>query len=113
MTVQAPVPVHAPPQPVKAEPEAGVAARLITDPAGKLAEHVAPQLTPAGELLIAPVPVPAFEVVRLYVGINVAVSDVSAVSVRLQFPVPVQAAPLQPAKADPAAATGVRTTALP
>ena len=58
VTLQVPVPLQAPPQPVKVEPEAGVAVRLTTVPLAKLAEQVAPQEIPAGELVTVPVPVP-------------------------------------------------------
>jgi hypothetical protein len=59
VTVQDPVPEQAPLQPVNAEPDAGVAARLTTVFAAKPAEHVVPQMIPAGALATAPVPVPA------------------------------------------------------
>ena len=65
VTVQAPVPVHPPPlQPVKVEPAAGVAVRVMVVPLAKLAEQVAPQLIPAGELVTVPLPVPAGVTVR-------------------------------------------------
>ena len=59
VTLQAPVPLQAPLQPVKAEPEAGVAVRFTTVLLGKLAEQVTPQAIPGGELVTVPVPVPA------------------------------------------------------
>ena len=65
VTLQAPVPLQAPLQPVKVEPEAGVAVRLTTVPLAKFAEQVAPQEIPAGELVTVPVPVPLSVTVRV------------------------------------------------
>ena len=65
VTLQAPVPLQAPPQPAKVEPESGVADILTTVPLAKLPEQVVPQEIPAGELVIVPVPVPFFVVVRV------------------------------------------------
>ena len=68
VTVQAPVPEHPPPlQPVKVEPAAGVAVNVTAVPLIKLAEHVAPQVMPAGELVTVPLPVPAGVTVRVKV----------------------------------------------
>ena len=65
VTLQAPVPLQAPLQPAKTEPEAGVAVRFTTVPLVKLAEQVAPQEIPAGELVTVPVPVPVSVTVRV------------------------------------------------
>lgn len=60
MTVQAPVPVQAPLQPVKVEPATAAAVNVTVLPAPKLAEQLALQaLMPEGELLTVPEPVPA------------------------------------------------------
>ena len=56
-----PVPLH----PAKVEPDAGVAVKGTTVSLLKLAEHVVPQLMPAGELVTVPLPVPALTTVRL------------------------------------------------
>jgi len=65
VTVQAPVPVHPPPlQPLKVEPAAGAAVSVTAVPLVKLAEQVAPQAMPAGELVTVPLPVPAGATVR-------------------------------------------------
>ena len=65
VTVQAPVPEQPPPlQPVKVEPAAGVAVNVTAVPLAKLAEQVAPQLIPTGELVTVPLPVPAGVTVR-------------------------------------------------
>ena len=58
LTVHVPVPEQSPLQPVKVEPLAGVAVRLMEVPFAKLAEHVLPQLMPAGLLLTVPSPGP-------------------------------------------------------
>src|SRR5437016_1732301 len=68
VTVQAPVPEQPPPlQPVKVEPAAGVAVNVTAVPLAKLAEQVAPQLIPTGELVTVPLPVPAGVTVRVKV----------------------------------------------
>ena len=60
VTVQVPVPEQPPPvQPLKVEPAAGAAVRVTVVPLVKLAEQVAPQLMPTGELVTVPLPVPA------------------------------------------------------
>lgn len=54
-----PVPAQgAPLQPANTEPGAGVAVIVTLDPELNRAEHVAPQLIPAGELATDPAPVP-------------------------------------------------------
>src|SRR5258705_9783005 len=58
VTLQLPVPEHAPVQPVNVEPEAAVAVSVTLAPWLKFAVQVAPQLTPAGVLATVPVPVP-------------------------------------------------------
>ena len=59
VTTQAPVPEQPPPlHPVNVEPVAGVAVKVTLLPLGKVVEHAAPQLMPAGELVTVPLPVP-------------------------------------------------------
>src|SRR5213076_214342 len=79
VTVQAPVPEQLPPlQPVKVEPAAGVAVSVTAVPLVKLAEQVAPQLMPAGELVTVPLPVPTSLTVSAKVGrLKVAVTVVA------------------------------------
>jgi hypothetical protein len=50
------VPVHAPPQPAKTHPVSGVALSATTVPRAYVAEHVEPQLMPAGLLVTVPDP---------------------------------------------------------
>ena len=56
VTTQLPVPLHAPPQPLKAAPWADVAISVTGVPLPKLELHVAPQLMPGGELVTVPLP---------------------------------------------------------
>ena len=65
-TVQVPVPEQpSPDQPVKVEPEAGLAVRATDVPELKLAEQVEPQLMPLGLLVTVPEPVPVLETERV------------------------------------------------
>lgn len=113
MTLHEPVPEQAPPQPVNADPDAGLAPRLTEVPAANVVEHVVPQLIPAGALVMVPLPVPAKLTPSVNSGTNVAPTAVSEVIVTVQAAVPVQAAPLQPANTDPGAAVGVKVTTVP
>ena len=54
MTVQAPL------QPAKVEPLSAVAVSVTLVPAAKLALQLEPQLTPVGEEVIIPLPMPVF-----------------------------------------------------
>jgi hypothetical protein len=58
VTLQEPVPLHAPDQPANVEADPGASVSVTTVPAGNVAWHVEPQLMPAGLLLTAPAPVP-------------------------------------------------------
>ena len=117
VNVQVPVPSQGPaPHPVKVDPSEAVAVNVIGVPLAKLAEHVAPQLIPAGVLLTVPAPVPALVTVRvklLVVVLKVAVTPSAALMVTEHVPVPVQPAPLHPANVDPLAAAAVSTTTCP
>ena len=67
-------------------------------------------------LLTAPLPLPAVATVRVKVGgaeAKVAVTEVLAVRVTVQGPVPLQPPPLQPVKVEPAAGVAVRVTMVP
>jgi hypothetical protein len=116
VTVQAPVPLHAPLQPVKAAPEAAVAVRVTVAPLGKLVLHVLPQAIPLGEEATMPLPLPAFVTVRMEVVVvfvaNVAVRLLAASTTRAQPPVPVHA-PLQPVKVAPEAGVALRAMLVP
>ena len=59
INVHGAVPVQPPPlHPSNEEPDAGVAVKVTGLPALYAAEHVAPQLMPAGELVTVPEPLP-------------------------------------------------------
>jgi hypothetical protein len=82
-----------------------------------LAEQVAPQMIPLGELVTVPngASSPALVTVRVKVVaevVKVAVTVVAAVMVTVHVPVPEQG-PLQPAKEEPAAGEAVRVTTVP
>jgi hypothetical protein len=115
VTAHAPVPEQPPVQPVKIEPESAAAVRVIAVPEVTACEQVAPQLIPAGAPMTVPEPVPSFvtdSIMRLAFVLNVAVTEVAALTVTTQLPVPEQA-PLQPAKDEPAAGVAVSVTAVP
>jgi hypothetical protein len=115
VTLQAPVPLQAPPQPANVEPESGVATKLTTVPLAKLAEHVVPQEIPEGVLVTVPVPVPLLETVSVKdpaFALKFALTDFAASMVTLHAPVPVQA-PLHPANVEPESGVAVRFTTVP
>jgi hypothetical protein len=60
VTTHEPVPVHAPLQPPNVEVPSGVAVSVTIVPIPNDAEHVAPQLMPAGLDVTLPLPVPDF-----------------------------------------------------
>jgi hypothetical protein len=57
VTVQVPVPLHAPPQLLKVQPLAGVAVSVTAVPGANLALQVVGQSMPPGELVTVPLPV--------------------------------------------------------
>jgi len=110
-------PVQAPPQPIAAEPEAGMAVRVTVVPSEKAAvQGPTVQLIPAGLEVTVPAPVPVGITVKTGVVAatvpNVAVTPVAAGTVTVQVPMPLQA-PLQPANDDPEAGVAVRVTGVP
>ena len=114
MTVQVPVPVQPPLQPENVEPAAGVAVSVTDVPLANAAEQVVPQLMPAGALVTVPLPVPAFAIARVKgCSANVAVTDVAALTVTVQVPVPLQPPPLQPENVEPAVGVAVSVTDVP
>ena len=75
VTVHVPFPEQPLPlQPEKTEPAAAVAVSVTELPRPKAAEHVAPQLMPAGLEVTVPVPFPAFATVSVSVCVNVNVA---------------------------------------
>ena len=96
-------------------PEPTTAVSFTTVPLLKFALQVLGQVIPLGLLVTLPDPVPAnvTESAKVVTAVlNVAVTDLAALIVTLQVPVPLQA-PLQPAKVDPAAAAAVKVTTVP
>ena len=65
VTVQFPVPVHAPLQPVNVEVASGAAVNVTTVPASYDALQVAPQVIPAGLEVTVPLPVPLVVTVKV------------------------------------------------
>jgi hypothetical protein len=64
---QLPVPEHPPPlHPVKTEPLLAVAVRATDVPALYIDEQVEPQFILVSALVTVPLPVPVFEIVRVY-----------------------------------------------
>jgi hypothetical protein len=116
LTVQVPVPVQAPLQPVNVAPAAGAVVSVTLVPEAILALHVVPQSIALGLDATVPAPAPLFATLRVYVVTaavpNVAVTLRAAVMLTVQVPVPVQA-PLQPEKVEPVAAAAVRVTEVP
>ncbi len=110
VTMQLPVPLQAPPQPVNVQPLAGVSFSVTCVPLPKFALQVEPQLMPVGELVTVPLPVSLTESVNSCV--NVADTLSAALMVTMQLPVPLQA-PLQPVKVPPLAGVAVRVTCDP
>jgi len=114
--VQVDVPVQAPVQPAKVDPEAAVAVSITCVPLGKLALQVPGQLMPDGLLVTVPVPVPVVVTVSWTGGVvemsKLAVTEVAALRVTTQVVVPVQA-PDHPANVDPDAAVAVSVTCVP
>ena len=79
---------------------------------GICAVHTVPQLMPAGSE--ATVPLPLFVTVSgQWVRLNTAVTVDAPPTVSAQVPVPLQALPLQPAKAEPTAGVAVSVIVLP
>jgi hypothetical protein len=114
VTLQAPVPVQAPLQPAKVEPVAGAAVRLTAVPLVNEAEQVAPQEMPAGVLVTVPLPVPDLVTVSAKDGkMNVAVTEVAALTATVQVPAPVQPPPLQPVNVEPAEGAAVKVITVP
>jgi hypothetical protein len=64
VTVHVPVPLHAPPHPVKVEPEAAAAVNVTLAPPAKDELQALPQLIPLGVEVTVPAPVPLLATVR-------------------------------------------------
>jgi hypothetical protein len=102
-------------QAVNDDPAAGVGVSATTCPDANGALQVEPQLMPAGLLVTAPLPVPAFAIVSVWGGVTSTVN----VAVQLRFadivtlPSLQSASPDQPANVDPPAAVAVNAITCP
>jgi hypothetical protein len=118
VTVQVPVPEQPPPlQPVNVAVAEGRAVSVTSVPLVNDAEQVAPQLMPAGELTTSPGPKPERSAVRTKLEVEVlrakfAVTDLAALIVTVQAPVPEQL-PLQPVNVAVADGVAVSVTTVP
>lgn len=113
VTVQASVPVQAPPQPTKVVSAAGVAVNVTLLSTATSALQAVPQLIAAGEEVMLPTPVPLFATVSAKcVRVKTAPTLRASLIVTAQVPVPLQA-PLQPANTVPLAGVAVSVTPVP
>jgi len=113
VTVQAPVPEQAPLHPLNTAPAAGAAARLTAVPDVNEAVHVLPHAIPAGALVTVPLALPVLLTVSENFGTNVAVTEVLALTVTVQVPVPAHEEPLHPENTEPATGVAVSVTLVP
>jgi hypothetical protein len=107
------VPEQAPDQPVNVEPLLGAAVSVTVVLAANALAHVVPQSIPAGLLVTAPLPVPAFVTVSVFGGttVNVAVTLRSTDVVATHVLVPEQA-PDQPVNVEPLLGAAVSVTVV-
>ena len=116
-TVQLPVPVQAPVQPLKVLPVSGAAVNVTLVDDGKLAvavEKEVPQEIPAGLLVTVPLPV-LVTVISLVVAVVVKVAETLRATLMLTVQVldDPEHAPPQLVKVEPVPAVAVRVTLLP
>jgi hypothetical protein len=108
------VPVQAPLQVVKVEPEVGVAVRVTFVPIVSVVLQAPPQEMPPTSEVTVPCPLPALLTLRVWVcRVNVTVTAFawSIVTVQVEL-VPLQA-PLQPVKVESEYGNDVRVTTIP
>jgi hypothetical protein len=94
---------------VNLEPAADVAFSVTFVPATKACEHVRPHLMPEIVETTVPDPVPLFVTFNVLVRAKLAVTDLAALIVMLQAPVP-EHAPDQPTNFEPSDAVAVNVT---
>ena len=104
-----------PAQAAKTEPVAGAAVKVTAVPLLKVPEQLVVQLMPAGELVMAPLPVPALatarvKVCRLKVAVQLRLAPKVTVTAGV---VAAQPVPAQAAKTEPNAGAAVNVTAVP
>jgi hypothetical protein len=104
VTVQPPVPEHAPPHPANTELESAAGVSVTGVLSENSAVQVAPHVIPPGALETEPPPAPVRLTDKAYLaaGVKVAVTGTAAVPMgNVHVPVPEQPPPLQPANTDP------------
>jgi hypothetical protein len=111
-TVQGPVPLQAPLQPVKIEPAEGVAVNVMEVPLLNAALQAVPQLIPAGSLVTVPLPVPERLSVNTGELANVAETFIFEFTVKVQVFEPLHAPP-QFTNVAPGLAVAVNVTEVP
>src|SRR5258706_538726 len=111
VTMQLPMPEHEALHPVNPMFRAGTALKVTVVPRLKDAEHVGPQLIPAGTLVTTPPPLVETESAAVPVA-NAAVTLFAELIVRTHEPVPEQA-PLHPANTEPEAGVADTVTDVP
>jgi hypothetical protein len=115
VSVQTPVPLQPPLQPIKRESAAGAAARMTTVFLRYVSEQSDPQSIPEGLLATVPLPEPDLLTVKSYVlgiKVKVAITILAADIVTVQVPVPVQS-PLQPVNNESPAGTADKVILVP
>jgi len=115
VSMQGPVPLQLPLHPVKVDPESGSAVRVSAVPWFRTCEQLPAQEIPVG-LVTAPLPVPAFVMVRRTEpesGSNVAVTVFVLVRATVHCAPLTASHPLQPAKVEVAPGAAVKTTCAP
>jgi hypothetical protein len=113
VTMQVPVPVHAPLQPVNVESAAAVAVSVTIVPGANIWLHVVPQSMPAGLDVTEPLPLPSLVTTTLFSSANDALTVVSAFTVTLQVAVVPEQPPCQPANTEPESAVSLSITTVP
>jgi hypothetical protein len=113
VTVQLAVPKHAPDQPAKLDPGAGLAVSVTVVPGAKLALQLA-QLMPEGLLLIVPLPEPAADTLNATpADVKLAATDTVLFNTRLQLFDDPEQAPDHPLNEFPEFGVAVRVTIVP
>lgn len=114
VTTHAPVPLHAPDQPVNDDEASAAAVSVTAVPKLYGSEQSAPQVMPAGVDVTLPLPVPARTTLSVLVcSVNVAETVVAAVIVTTQLLVPLHPPPDHPVNADPTADAAESVTTVP
>jgi len=102
-------------QPLNACPGCAVAVSVTTVPAMKFAEHIGPeQFIPPTLPITLPLPGgPATTIVRVNIGLKIALTNCAPLMISVQLPIPEQAPLLHPANAKPLAGAADSVTLVP